>query len=130
MANPSPVPLDLSTLHQGAPVTIDGAPYMIRHPDALSLGGIKRLEADAPVIQGLLQQDALTPAEDVRLSELLGRVCEAVLDAPAAVVATLSDAHRLLIVRRFTQLRRAPAPPPSAGATTRRGRRGKRSSRG
>jgi hypothetical protein len=129
MADPSPVPLDFSTIHQGAPVTIDGAPYQIRHPDALSLSGIRRLEVDAPVIHGLLQQDALTPAEEVRLSALLQRVCEAVLDAPAAVAATLSDAQRILIMRRFMQLR-WPAPPPPAGATTRPGRRGKRSSRG
>ena len=129
MADPDTT-LSFSTLHEGLPITIDGQPYQIRHPDSLTLGALKDLELLAPRLGVLLQRPNLTPQEEKQLSTGLAKVCQLALDAPAEVQARLTDAQRLKVVEAFTQLR--PATRPLTGATTamRPAPGGRKSSRG
>lgn len=98
-------PLDLRTLVEGVPIKIDGRPYLVKHPDALSLLEIKRFEALAPRAGALLQQPTLTASEGEELTALLQQICQVILSAPAAVQAKLTDSHRVLVLGTFTTLR-------------------------
>ena len=103
---PTPT-LVLSTLLRGAPITIDGERYQVRHPDALALMQLKRVEIAAPRLGHLLQTPTLTDDEERELSALLVAVCQDVVDAPEAVTAKLTDPQRVAILQVFTQLRSA-----------------------
>ena len=129
MADQKPA-FSFSTLHTGTPITIDGKPYQIRHPDSLSLGTLKRLELLAPRVGLLLQRDDLTPSDEQELSELLSTLCALMLDAPAEVEARLSDTQRVAILEAFTQLRSLALATGGAMRPARTVRGGKRSSRG
>jgi hypothetical protein len=126
--------LDFKTGLVGTPIRIDGVIYEIRHPDMLPLGAIIRLEAMVPTLGPMMQRASqLSPEEEQVLSDDLRRLCADVLDAPADVLARLSDQQRLLVTQAFIQLRRGA--PSSTGATTHEAptdapSSGKKSSRG
>lgn len=97
--------LQFDTLLTGRPVKIDGTTYHVKHPDRLTLSEMKRYEALAPRTSALLQQTKWTKAQQAELSDLLDQVCALILDAPPTVRARLSEAHRIVILGVFTQLR-------------------------
>src|SRR5688500_16166781 len=109
--------LDLSTLVDPTHAQIDGAFYVLRHPESLSLFQLKRVETYMPRIGALLQQDHNTAEEEAEVARLLDVVCRDVLDAPPEVHARLSDVQRLAIVDAFTKLR-VPTRAQASGART------------
>lgn len=129
MADRTPA-LSLDTMHEGIPITIDGARYEIRNASSLSLGTLKAIDALQPRTDELFGKKELSDEETSELSSLLQRVCELLVDAPAALLAKLSDIQRIAICQAFTQLR--PTTPATTGAkplaTTRPRSPGKKSS--
>lgn len=116
-ARPDPV-LDLSTLHEGAPIRIDGRLYHILSADALSLRALKQLETLAPRVGVLLQRADLVDADAEECSDGLARICTLILDAPPEVQARLSDQQRVRVMEAFTQLRSSRAATPAGANTT------------
>jgi len=105
VADSEPIPtLTFDTLHEGAPVSIDGVRYEIRPLYALSLGGIKQIQRRATRITELMRLDPLPEAEEQELTRLLVETCAVILDAPAEVQAKLTDGQRVRICDAFIKL--------------------------
>lgn len=106
MADREPTPtLTFETLHEGAPVSIDGQRYEIRHPFALSLGTFERVRRLWMRVSVLIRQDPLSQEDELSLASWLREICTAVLDAPDEVQAKLGDGQRVLICEAFIKLR-------------------------
>lgn len=108
--------LSLSTVDEGLPIKIDGKTYLVKHPDSLPIGMLRRFEETAPRIAALMDLNRPTKAQQVELSTLLCEFVEVAVDAPQKVLAKLQDWHRVQVMNVFTQLR-APKPRPTRGAT-------------
>ena len=108
--------LSLSTVDEGLPIKIDGKTYLLKHPDSLPIGVLRRFEVTAPRIADLLNIAKQTPAQKAELSSLLAEFVAAAVEAPPKVLAKLHDWHRVQVMNVFTQLR-APKPRPTRGAT-------------
>lgn len=121
--------LSLTTLTSSPLITIDGVAYELLHPQAVSLGQLRRIKQLGVDITALENKAEPTPEEDARLSQLMAALCGLVLKAPAEVLAGLTDLQRQQVVVSFIQLRstlRAPA----AGAVGANRSSGKKPSRG
>jgi hypothetical protein len=129
--------LKLETITSGTPITIDGRPFEIRHPLALSLGALKRLTQlglDIDAIENKARQGPITPEEESRWSALLRELGALVLDAPADVRESLTDVQVATVVHVFTGLRSqtrttAASARPSTGPKSSRGSRGSTAAR-
>lgn len=108
--------LSLSTVDEGLPIKIDGKSYLVKHPDSLPIGVLRRFEETAPRIADLMDLERPTKAQQKELSALLTEFTDAVVEAPAQVLAKLQDWHMVQVMNVFTQLR-APKPRPTRGAT-------------
>lgn len=99
--------LNLDTLFQGAPITIDRMPYEIRHPDALSLDAYKQLEEQLPRFGHLMSMPAKkrTKEQSAEATALLNEIVDVILDAPDEVRARLKVTQRILVMNVFTRLR-------------------------
>jgi hypothetical protein len=146
--------LDLTSESDDRPVVrIDEIGYPLRGAGDLTLHDFKYLERVCPRVGALLQRATLTKSEAKELAGRLRELATVALDAPAAVLARLTDIQRVLVFKVFTELltpglvmatRAITAPPtgapsrgtrPSRGssgsmaATSTRGSRGRRSGR-
>ena len=126
--------LRLSTLTEHRHVVIDGKRYRLRSATQLSAAAYFELQEYAPRLTAIgqrISERKATDDEKLELSDLIDRICRAVLEAPETVQAKLGDNHRLQIAfafigssrtdRRPTSQTRQAAKPQSTGATSRRG---------
>lgn len=121
--------LDLSTLIDQPCVRIDEATYTLRHPDAMALLQVKRLEKQSMRIGDLLQQDELTAEEEADVARLLNATCREVLEAPDEIHAQLKDLQRIAILDAFMRLRAATMRAQPSGARQGQSQSGARKSR-
>lgn len=134
MANSSPREpvLRLETITSGPLITIDGREFEIRHPFALSLGALQRLKLlglEVDAIERKASQGALSEEEEAAWSQRTRALAALVLDAPAEILAALTDVQCTQVVHAFTGLRSqtraaAAAMGRSTGATSSRASRG------
>jgi len=107
---------NLDELVEGPTVSIDGQAYPLAGPHALSPLEMYRNLKAARRLQALIDKAELTEAEEAELGQIPDQVCRAVLDAPDAVHARLTDRQRMKVIELFSTLSRAPHQAP-AGAT-------------
>jgi hypothetical protein len=88
--------LSFSTTLQGQPITIDGRPYSIKHPDAFSLRDSGLLEIKRVQIWKLLQLQR-TPEQDEILVDLLVEFCQMVTDAPGELIEKMRESPAQLV---------------------------------
>lgn len=100
----SETPLSFHTTLTGRPITIDGRPYEIRHPESFSIRDTGLVEIQRIRIFEFLAK-VRTPEEDVALEQMLIAFCQLVITAPPEVVARLSPAQLLEAATAFLELR-------------------------
>lgn len=121
--------LNFSTIAGGMPITIDGKPYTIRHPESLPLASYKQLETKLPRLGHLMVKAGLTAPQANELATLLADVTNEVLDAPDDVRSKLTDVQRVLIMDVFMKLRPTSTLATLTEAAPRRRQTGAKSSR-
>lgn len=109
MATGNPV-LELSTLADGLPITIDQAVYEIRHPASFSIGELKQI--DKLTKRSGAIEIKTEPSEDelAQWQEDMSALCDLVLDAPDAVKAKLRDIQKIAVLRVFAMPRTTTKP--------------------
>jgi hypothetical protein len=116
--------LDLHTITGTFTIRIDGEPYFLSHPDALTLSQINQLQKLRPRSLELATSEHLSDDDERELSAILDRMVRIVLDAPETVHQKLNDPHRMAIVEAFTMLRSSSGQ--KTGATTAAKRTGRK----
>ena len=96
--------LDLTSETARPIVRIDGVPYELRGSRDLTLQDFKLLERVSVRIGELMLADTLSKKEDAELAARLRDVAAIALEAPASVLAGLTDIQRVLIFKVFTEL--------------------------
>jgi len=97
--------LDLTTDVERPVVTIDGIAYPLRLARDLTLQDFKNLERLSIRTSELMTRArSLTKAENVELAARLKEVARIALEAPAPVLAKLSDVQRVMVFKVFTEL--------------------------
>ncbi len=97
--------LDLTTDTDRPVVTIDGIAYPLRTARDLTLQDFKNLERLSIRTSDLLSRSrSLVKAEALELALRLKEVAKIALDAPAPVLAKLSDVQRVMVFKVFTEL--------------------------
>lgn len=97
--------LNLDTLTERATVAIDGTPYALLPPDALSAVDYHRFRRLTPRLETLWNQETpLMPDEEKELEQILAALCSIVLEAPPDVHARLTDMQRLAVYQAFLKL--------------------------
>jgi len=97
--------LDLTSESDDRPVVrIDDIGYPLRGAGDLTLHDFKYLERVCPRVGALLQRATLTKSEAKELAGRLRELATVALDAPAAVLARLTDIQRVLVFKVFTEL--------------------------
>jgi hypothetical protein len=97
--------LDLTTETDRPVITIDGIAYPLRTARDLSLQDFKNLERLSIRTADLMQRArSLTKDEDRELKIRLKEVAKIAVEAPAPVLAKLSDVQRVMVFKVFTEL--------------------------
>jgi hypothetical protein len=97
--------LDLTTETDRPVVTIDGIAYPLRTARDLTLQDFKHLERISLRTGDLMTRTrSLTKAENAELGTRLKEVAKIAVDAPASVLAKLTDVQRVMIFKVFTEL--------------------------
>jgi len=96
--------LDITSETSRPLVKIDGVPYPLRTSRDLTLQDFKMLERVSIRVGELLTLPDLDREQDLELAARLKEVVDVALEAPAGVKANLSDIHRVLIFKVFTEL--------------------------
>lgn len=127
--------LDLSTLAPERPtVVINRQPYELRMPDdfgLIELARYERLMHESQAIQNRKSKAPITVDEAQKLSTVLAEAVQLVLQAPADVLAELSDWNRIAILEAFTPAVTGAATPrkkPRSRSTSGRSSRASRAS--
>lgn len=97
--------LNITTLLPQDSVLIDGVSYFIRNRESLTIRGSMIVERAFPRLIALMASDELTDEQDAEATALLQQTVSVVLDAPADVIAKLTDTQRLNVFMAFTPLR-------------------------
>lgn len=113
MAAPTLVPaLTLKTTTETQFITINGAPYDLRHPAQISLSQQLWLERQVPRMGTLLasidDDTPLDPAVEKEADRILQRVAEIAIDAPPEILAQLGPAQRMAVFHAFLGLPTTP----------------------
>lgn len=97
--------VSLNTFLERKVVAIDGQPYELLNPEELSVLDYNRVGRKSLRLHELLQRDDELTAEEVaEEKKLLDFVVRAILVAPDAVHARLTDTHRLVLMNLFSKL--------------------------
>ncbi len=96
--------LDLTSDTSRPVVKIDGVPYPLRTSRDLTLQNFKFLERVSIRVGELLTLEDLDGEQEAELAARLKEIVDVCLDAPADVTEDLSDIHRVLIFKVFTEL--------------------------
>lgn len=97
--------LSFNTTLEGRPFTIDGHPYLIKHPDAFSLRDGGLIEFKRVQIWKLLMLPDRSNEQEVATERLLREFCVSVTTAPSEAIDKLAPAQLLEAFMAFSSLR-------------------------
>lgn len=99
---PAPVLSIDNTPHEPVYIAVGGTTYLLRRRSDLKIQHLMKLNRLQGAVESLQGKDDPTDAELTQLSDVVARLCEVIVDAPPAVLSSLSDADRLQIMHQHT----------------------------